>query len=482
MTLSFEKKRTKILATLGPSTDSVDVLQQMIRNGLNGVRVNFSHGSHAEHAKRIEMAREAAKRENTIISIFADLQGPKIRVARFKSQSTVLVAGQTFTLDAAWPDDAGDDEQVGIDYKDLVKDVSTDDVLLLDDGRIQLLVKNVTGSRIRCEVTVGGKLSNNKGINKRGGGLSAPALTEKDKVDLDFVLTKQVDYVAISYPRSRADMDEARALLGDKHKKVGLVAKVERTEAVENLDEIIIASDGVMVARGDLAVEIGDAQVPVVQKRMIQRARALDRFVITATQMMESMITANVPTRAEVSDVANAVLDCTDVVMLSAESAVGAHPVEVVRVMADVCLSAEKAPETVQSGHRMECCFSRVDEAIAMATMYTANHLNIKAIIALTESGSTPLWMSRIRSAIPIYALSEHPQTLGRTALYAGVHPLSFPLSDCNRDDVNQRAVDALLAVQACDADDLVILTKGDFIGVRGGANAMKIIRVQKEN
>ena len=482
MTLSFEKKRTKILATLGPSTDSVDVLQQMIRSGLNGVRLNFSHGSHEEHANRIDMAREAAKRENTIISILADLQGPKIRVARFKSQSIVLAEGQTFTLDAAWPDDEGDDLQVGIDYKDLVKDVSTDDVLLLDDGRIQLLVKNVTGSRINCEVTIGGKLSNNKGINKRGGGLSAPALTEKDKTDLAFVLTKQVDYVAISYPRSRVDMDEARALLGEKHKKVGLVAKVERTEAVENLDEIIIASDGVMVARGDLAVEIGDAQVPVVQKRMIQRARTLDRFVITATQMMESMITANVPTRAEVSDVANAVLDCTDVVMLSAESAVGAHPVEVVRVMADVCLSAEKAPETVQSGHRMECCFTRVDEAIAMATMYAANHLNIKAIIALTESGSTPLWMSRIRSAIPIYALSEHPQTLGRTALYAGVHPLSFPLSDCNRDDVNQRAVDALLAVHACDANDLVILTKGDFIGVRGGANAMKIIKVQKSS
>lgn len=472
------KRRTKIIATLGPATDTLKVMEEMIEAGINLVRLNFSHGSHQEHLKRIELVRTAAKNKKRVIGILADLQGPKIRVASFKNKKIELEDGDHFILDAELDEKAGDKKAVGIDYKSLPQDVSPGDILLLDDGRIELSVDKVFGSKIHCTVRSGGVLSNHKGINRKGGGLSAPALTEKDIDDLQFALKQDVDYVAISFVRCGEDVMRAKHLIDGYKGSAGVIAKIERVEAVQNIDEIIRASDGVMVARGDLAVEIGDAEVPPVQKMIIHRARALDKPVITATQMMESMITSSVPTRAEVSDVANAVLDNTDAVMLSAESAVGDNPVLVVDAMSRACMASEKQPRSHTSRHRMECHFERVDEAIAMATMYTANHLDIKAIISLTESGGTALWMSRIRTAIPIYGLSRFKKTLGRMTLYRGVYPLSFDPTKYTREEVNRKAVEVMQKRHMLKPGDLVVLTKGDHMGIGGGSNAMKILQV----
>ncbi len=473
-----QDRRTKIIATLGPATDAVEKLMELFDAGVNMVRLNFSHGSHAEHKQRIEMVREAASKSNRIIGLLGDLQGPKIRVANFKNGKVQLKKGDVFTLDADLGDEVGDETAVGIDYKELPRDVKKQDVLLLDDGRIQLIIDKVDGNKIICKVSVGGKLSNHKGINRLGGGLSAPALTDKDIDDLQFALKQKVDYVAVSFVRHARDVQKAQDLISAYKGDAGVIAKIERIEAVKNIEEIIQACDGVMVARGDLAVEIGDAEVPGVQKRIIHMARTLNKPVITATQMMESMISSPVPTRAEVSDVANAVIDYTDAVMLSAESAVGDYPIESVAAMARTCLAAEQQPRSQISHHRLESHFERIDEAIAMATMYTANHLNIEAIISLTESGKTALWMSRIRSAIPIYALSRYYKTLGRLTLYRGVHPLFFDPTQCTRDDVNSKAVEATKQFCKLSDDDLVILTKGDHMGIGGGSNAMKILQV----
>jgi pyruvate kinase len=472
------QKRTKIVATLGPSTDNPAVMERMLNAGLNLVRLNFSHGSLEEHQKRIDIVRAAAQKMGIEIGILGDLQGPKIRIARFKEGKIHLQENAQFILDANLAEDAGTDTEVGIDYKALPQDVSAGDVLLLNDGLIVLTVKSVANDRIICQVKVGGDLSNNKGINRLGGGLSAKALTDKDKVDLQYCKQLDVDYVAISFPRNAADINETRALLNAVDSQAGIIAKIERTEAVTNLDEIIKASDGVMVARGDLAVEIGDAEVPGVQKYIIDRARALDKPVITATQMMESMIHNSVPTRAEVSDVANAVLDGTDAVMLSAESAVGDHPDLVVAALSRICLAAEKSPRTKMSRHRVECQFTRVDEAIAMATMYTANHMHIKAIVALTESGATPLWMSRIRSGIPIYGLSRHASTRRKMTLYRGVYPVQFNVMEFKTEEINKAAIAQMQKLNFAHTGDLVILTKGDHTGILGGTNAMKILQV----
>lgn len=471
-------RRTKIIATLGPATDAPEAMAAIIEAGVNLVRLNFSHGSHADHQNRIELVRKTAKKLHKIVGILGDLQGPKIRVASFKNDSIMLQQGDTFSLDAALAENDGDQKVVGIDYKELPGDVYPDDILLLDDGRIQLAVKQVKGSCIECRVEVGGKLSNHKGINRQGGGLSAPALTDKDIEDLQFALSQDVDYVAVSFPRHADDILKAKQLIASYRGSAGVIAKIERTEAVENIDAIIEASDGVMVARGDLAVEIGDAEVPVVQKEIIYRSRSLDKPVIIATQMMESMIESSVPTRAEISDVANAVLDNADAVMLSAETAVGKYPVAVVESMARACVVAERSPRSQISRHRVECRFQRIDEAIAMGTMYIANHLDIKAIVALSESGATPLWMSRIRTAIPIYGLSRYVKALGRMALYRGVYPIFFDPTKCSRDEVNHFAIEALAGQKIFSKDDMLILTKGDHMGVGGGSNAMKILRV----
>lgn len=472
------QRHTKIIATLGPATDSPEAMTKLIAAGVDLVRINCSHGGHQEQAKRIALVRETANKLDRVIGILADLQGPKIRIASFKNNSIELSIGDKFTLDAELAENAGDQNKVGIDYKELPRDVSKNDILLLDDGRICLRVESVKKRQVNCIVEVGGPLSNHKGINRQGGGLSAEALTEKDIEDLKFVLSQSVDYVAVSFPRHAEDILKAKHLIEAYQGKAGVIAKIERAEAVDNIESIIEVSDAVMIARGDLAVEIGDAEVPVVQKHIIHLARCLDKPVITATQMMESMITSSVPTRAEVSDVANAVLDNTDAVMLSAETAVGRHPALVVQAMARTCEVAERSPRSQKSRHRVESRFQRVDEAIAMAAMYTANHLAIKAVIALTESGATPLWMSRIRTGIPIYGLSRYQTTLGRMTLYRGVIPLAFDPTECQRDEVNTKAVAVMLNCHRVENGDLVILTKGDHMGVGGGSNALKILTV----
>ena len=476
-------KRTKIVATLGPSTDQPGVLEDILRNGVNTVRLNFSHGSADDHKRRAEEVRQASRKLGLSIAVLGDLQGPKIRIARFKEDRIQLAVGDKFALDADLGNNDGDQSQVGIDYKALPADSSPGDILLLDDGRVQLKVLEVLGNRINTEVIIGGPLSNNKGINRQGGGLSAAALTEKDRRDIKVAAEIDMDYIAVSFPRCAADLLEARELLNAAGSRAEIVAKVERAETVastEALDEIILACDGIMVARGDLGVEIGDAELIGVQKHLIQRSRELNRFVITATQMMETMIENPMPTRAEVFDVANAILDGTDAVMLSAETAAGKYPVEVVKSMTSICQGAEKHQLSRPAPTNISQKLERFDETIARSAMYTANNLaGVKAIICLTESGSTPLWMSRIRSGLPIYALTRNERTMRRTALYRGVEPIFFDSTRIDKDKLNEEVLAGLKARNLLQTGDLVILTRGASLGEDGGTNSMQVLAVQ---
>jgi pyruvate kinase len=471
-------RRTKIIATLGPATDEPGMTRRIIEAGVNLVRINMSHGLHAAHAKRIETTRTEALELGVEVGILLDLQGPKIRITRFRTGPVHLMPGSHFVLDADLDPDAGTVETVGIDYKKLPKDVKMGDILLLDDGLLMLEVLKVEGSKIYCLVKLGGKLSNHKGINRRGGGLTADALTAKDRDDILFAAKMEVDYVAVSFPRNAKDVEETRALLVRAGSRSKIIAKIERVEAVHALDEIIQSADAVMVARGDLGVEIGYAELPAVQKHIIARGRALNKAVVTATQMMESMIHSPIPTRAEVSDVANAVIDGTDAVMLSAETATGEFPDKVVEAMAGICLAAERQKSMHVSNHRLECRFDKDDEAIAMAAMYTANHIPTTAIVALTESGSTPLWMSRIRSGIPIYGMSRNKEARGRMTLFRGVYPVDFDVTRHAKVKVTSEAIAELVRMNVVKKGDRIIITKGDIMGYVGGANTLKIIRV----
>jgi len=472
-------RRTKILATLGPASESEDILDRLIKAGVDVVRLNFSHGSPEEHRARAEKVRRIASRNDRFVGVLVDLQGPKIRTQRFRDGKVRLKNGQSFVLDAELGINDGDEQAVGITYPKLPDDVKPGDILVLDDGLIVLRVERIEGRRIITQVLIGGVLSDNKGINLRGGGLSAEALTEKDKADIKVAAEIDADYIAVSFPRNAGDVKLARTLLRQAGGKGGVVAKIERAEALDNIDSIIDASDAIMIARGDLGVEIGDDQLPAVQKRLIKLTRDRNRVVITATQMMESMRENPIPTRAEVFDVANAVLDGTDAVMLSAETASGLYPVETVTAMSRICRNAEQQTAALRSHHRLDTTFKRVDEAIAMASMYTANHLKVRAIASLTESGSTALWMSRISSGIPIYALSTHEETCRKVSLYRGVTPVDFPvIEDNNHAAANQIAIDVLKKEGVVTDGDLVIITKGDLMGTGGGTNAMKIVRV----
>lgn len=475
-------KRTKIVATLGPSTDRPDVLNAILDSGVNVVRLNFSHGSADDHKRRAQAVRDAAKKLGKVVAILGDLQGPKIRIARFKDGPIHLKVGDPFVLDSELGNEDGDQTQVGLDYKELPQDSKPGDILLLDDGRMQLRVLDVQGTKVMTEAILSGPLSNNKGINKQGGGLSAAALTDKDKQDILTAAEIDMDYVAVSFPRTAADLEEARSLLQQAGSQAEIVAKVERAETVESdiaLDAIILASDSVMVARGDLGVEIGDAELIGVQKKIINRARELNRTVITATQMMETMIKSPMPTRAEVFDVANAILDGTDAVMLSAETAAGDFPVEVVESMTRICQGAEQhqsAKPTVTSITRRG---DRIDETIARSAMYTANHLvGIKAIICLTESGSTPRWMSRIRSGLPIYALTRHERTMRRMAIYRGVESLYFDATQVEASQLNDELLSFIKQHGQLSSGDLVILTRGAQIGEHGGTNSMQVLEL----
>ncbi len=478
-------RRTKIVATLGPATDTPEALAAIIAAGVDLTRLNFSHGTADEHLERARLVREAAAAQGRFVALLADLQGPKLRIARFGGNKVTLKVGQTFVLDTSMDKEAGTEERVGIDYEQLIDDVKPGDILVLDDGRIEMEVQSVDGHSITSSVLIGGPLSNNKGLNKRGGGLSADALTAKDKQDIVTAARMGADYVAVSFVRTAEDMHTARRLLREAGSNAGLVAKIERAELahnVEALDSVIKASDAVMVARGDLAVEIGDAELVGVQKHIISRARILNRPVITATQMMESMITNPMPTRAEVSDVANAVMDYTDAVMLSAETAVGDYPVQAVEAMVRICMGAERHPSMHQSKHRMHESMEHIDEAVALSAMYAANHLTgVAAIICMTETGATPRLMSRIKSGLPIFAFSRHHSTQHRVVMYRGVQTIPFDSEEIPNHETNARAISELLDRNEVSVGDLVVITKGDYINAQGGTNAMKIVRVGSE-
>ncbi len=473
-------RRAKIIATLGPATDDPKVLEKVIQAGVDTVRLNYSHGSHEDHAMRFKAVHDLTKKIGRHIGVMADLQGPKIRIESFKEGYVVLEEGDEFSLDMAMKKTEGDEQQVGVTYKDLINDVKPGDNLLLDDGRIILQVEKIKDTRIKCVVMLGGYLSNNKGLNKDGGGLSAKALTAKDKRDLKHAIALGVDFIAISFPKTANDIISARKLIAKEGGECRIIAKMERAEALteENETGILEASDAIMIARGDLGVEIGDACLPAVQKRLIKKARAMNRGIITATQMMESMIENHIPTRAEVFDVANAVIDGTDAVMLSAETSIGKYPEKVVEAMARICTETEKARGSVGADYRIGQEFADIDETIAMSTMYAANHLNVKAIVALTETGSTTKWMSRTRSSIPIFAFTRTAKTCRRVTLFRGVYPFLYDITHSDYLEANKEMIDVLKAHNAVKDGDIVIITKGDLKGHQGGTNNMKIVKV----
>ncbi|MBC3807821.1 pyruvate kinase [Undibacterium seohonense] len=470
---------TKIVATVGPASNDLDTLVSMLKAGVNVVRLNFSHGKAQDHIDRAALVRKAAEVCGIEIAIMADMQGPKIRIGKFENSKIQIENGDKFILDADCT--LGNQERVGLDYKALPRDVKPKDVLLLNDGLIVLIVDKVIGNEIHTTVKIGGELSNNKGINRQGGGLTAPALTAKDMEDIKTAMSFQADYLAISFPKNATDMEMARQLAniaGEPYNhKPMMIAKIERAEAIPALQEILDASDGIMVARGDLAVEVGNAAVPALQKRMIKMARASNKLAITATQMMESMIVNAVPTRAEVSDVANAVLDGTDAVMLSAETASGKYPIETVETMAAICLEAEKFQECKLDADFLNLQFTRIDQSIAYGALFTAHHLRVQAIAALTESGSTALWMSRQSIDVPLFALTPSVATMRKAALYRNVQTFKLPYNP-DRDLVLKEAEDVLLDKGAVKKGDLIVATWGEQMGKVGGTNAMRIVKI----
>jgi pyruvate kinase len=474
-------RRTKIVGTLGPASSDPKVLDKMMEAGLDVVRLNFSHGKPEDHIARAELVRSLARARGRAVGVLVDLQGPKIRIGKFKDGKIQLAKGDPFILDAECK--LGDQTRVGLDYQDLPRDVARGATLLLDDGRIEMWVEEVRGSAIHCKVVQGGVLSNNKGINRKGGGLSAAALTEKDIEDIKTAVLMKADYLAVSFPKTAADIQQTRDLIKAAGGKCLIVAKIERAEAITNLEEILEVSDAIMVARGDLGVEVGDAAVPALQKKMIRLARERNKLAITATQMMESMISSPIPTRAEVSDVANAVLDGTDAIMLSAETAAGQFPVEAIAAVDRVCLEAEKQSEPMFTNARLDRSFLRVDEAIAMSAAFTSLHLNIKAIAAMTQSGNTCLWISRMSTSVPIYALTPEVETRRKVTLYRGVYPINFKSTkESDREELLQAAEEELRRRGAVREGDLIILTIGEPIGKSGGTNTMKIVKVGGRN
>ena len=474
-------RRTKIIATLGPATDSPEVLRALLEAGADVLRINFSHGTHQTQAARVKQVRDMARDLGKEVAILADLRGPKIRIERFTHGSVELAEGDSFTLDASDEPAIGNQAGVGVTYKGLADDVSPGDLLLLDDGLLTMRVVEVKHRNIVCRVESGGVLRDRKGINVQGGGLSLPGIAEHDIRDIPHVAAMGADYLAVSFPRNADDINEARRRLREAGSQAKLVAKIERTEAIENLEEIIAASDAILIARGDLGVEIGDAELPGLQKLITRKSLEQNRIVITATQMMQSMVESPIPTRAEVLDVANSVFDGTDAVMLSAETAVGNHPHLVVEAMNRICLGAERHNDTrLEEGH-LNVQFERIDQAIAMAAMFTATHVSVQAILALTESGSTAQWLSRTRSAVPIFALSPLRDSLRRMALYRGVYPVAH---DFPGGDVEQTLIEGvrlLLQQGRIRVGDRIIMTMGEYTHNEGGTNSMRLVQVGED-
>ncbi|MFT4058471.1 MAG: pyruvate kinase [Legionella sp.] len=473
------QRQTKIVATLGPACKDPTTLRAMLTAGVDVVRINFSHADKSAQ-QLISLVRQIAEELNRPLGVMADLQGPKIRIGRFKNKSITLVEGQDFTLDCHAPELFGDEHQVSVAYANLANELAVGDFLLINDGLIELEVTQISGSKVHCKVIEGGILTDLKGLNRKGGGLAARTLTEKDIRDLQTALDAKVDYISLSFVKDANDIRHTRDIICEYGaEKTPIIAKIERTEALENLTEIIQEADAIMVARGDLGVEVGAAEVPAIQKHIIGQARRLDKVVITATQMMESMINSPQPTRAEVSDVANAILDGTDAVMLSAETASGHYPVKVLAMVNKICLSAEKHARFYYNTALEACHYQRADQAIAMATIHTANHFPIQAIITLTESGDTAVWISRQHSTVPIIAVSANKRTIGRLSLVHNVFPVYMDYHQFTPEMLNQRVLNELIKTKHIEEKSFILLTRGRTIGTTGGTNSMEIIKVK---
>lgn len=476
--MTGHRRRTRILATLGPATDAPGVLDALIAAGIDCVRLNFSHGDPSAQVQRAHDLREAALRAGREIGILADLPGPKIRVERFAEGKVALKAGDRFDLVARENPEPGNASEVGVSYLGLPGDVAPGDVLLLDDGMVQLRVGKVEGERIVTTVLNDSVLSDRKGLNKQGGGLSLGAITERDRELIRIAAQIGVDFIAVSFCRTADDMHEARRIAREAGSAAALVSKIERAEAIENLAEIVEASDVVMVARGDLGVEIGDAALPGLQKKIIKESIERNKLVITATQMLQSMVDSPMPTRAEVLDVANAVIDGTDAVMLSQETAAGRYPVLAVEAMARICVGAEATFDRDHDYEQAQRDLQRADHAIAMATMFLTEHVGLAAILAMTESGGTARYLSRFRSPVPIYAFTRHADARRRMSLMRDVFPIDFDSRGLAARDAAVSSVRRLYEQGALATGDRVIFTSGDTMEQHGATNTLRLLEV----
>ena len=470
------KKRTKIIATLGPASTTTSKIEKMMHAGADVFRINLSHSSIDDAKKIIQLVRNQEQKLGRPVAIMLDLQGQKVRIKGFgKKPYITLKTGDKFSIDTRLNDN-GTQKSVGVTFKNLHKNVKPGDELLLSDALIKLKVENVKLNVIETVVQRGGKLKPYQGVNKKGGGLSLSGITQKDKTDLKKSLSLEYDYVAVSFVQDESDINNIRKIV--KKKDIKIIAKIERNEAIKKIDKITKAADGLLVARGDLGVEIGIEQLPATQKLLIRKAISFDKIVIVATQMMESMITNRVPTRAEVFDVANAVTSGVDAIMFSAETAIGKYPSEVISEASRICIESEGAYIRPLSVDRVVPKTLPVDQVIALSAVYSAKLTKVVAIAALTETGSTALWMSRVQSNIPIYAMTQNDRTSRRICLYKGVQSIKLEKLEENHAQANMQVISLMRKIGTVKKGDLVIITKGDLLGTSGGTNAMKVVEV----
>ena len=466
-------RKTKIVCTIGPASSSPDVLEQLIKTGMNVARLNFSHGTHDEHKKVIENIRTLSIELGMPVAILQDISGPKIRIGVFKDKQILLKTNSMFTLTCR--DIVGDETQVGVNYKNLPNDVDEGDTILLSDGNIQLKVVETTATDINCSVVVGGTLSAHKGINLPTATMDVPSLTPKDKDDLKFGIAQGVDFIALSFVRQASDIEALKEIIKNEGANIPVIAKIEKHEALSNIDDIVSIVDGIMVARGDLGVEIPFEQVPLMQKMLVRKCNAAGKPVITATQMLMSMVNNPRPTRAEVTDIANAVLDGTDALMLSEETAMGNHPVEAVSVMSRIASNTESSADFIEfMQKRVIPERATTPDAISHAASMVAQSLGSAAIITPTSSGSTARMIARYRPTQPIIAISPHPATVARLSLIWGV--VAVAVDDLlDTDDMTKKARDIAGKMGLVKTGDTVVITAGVPIGVEGTTNLIKV-------
>lgn len=469
-----QARRARIVCTLGPASDSEEMIEQLVLAGMNVARLNFSHGDHDQHRAVYERIRRVSQRLKVPVAILQDLQGPKIRVARFETGSAVLEPGAKFSL--VMDDVPGNHERVSVTYKDLARDVQAGETILLDDGLLELFVEEVRGGEVITRVVVGGILKNNKGINLPNTSISQPSLTRKDREDLEFGLSLGVDYIALSFVRSGLDIHQLRCYLPMGSDAPGIIAKIEKPQAVLQLDEIIAAADGIMIARGDLGVELPPERVPLIQKDAIRRANAKGKLTIVATQMLESMTTNARPTRAEASDVANAILDGGDAVMLSGETAAGKYPVETVRMMSRIIVEAETVRMARTSVRPDQDPMARLDgpRAIARAAQVAARELDLPLIACFTVSGLTPRLIKSFRPKRRILAFTPSEKTWHKMALFWGVEPVMVPAT-YDTDDLIDQVEETVVEHEYAKPGDVVLIVMGHPAGVGSPTNMLKL-------